>query len=95
MNRNVTPCACSARIRANSRSIAAPSSWAVGSSRMMNRAPNDSARAISTSWRCSTVSAAGRLVDVDVDRPVVAAARAPRGAAPPSRSGRPGRAAGG
>src|SRR4051794_5315424 len=38
------------------------SSCAVGSSRMRKRAPNDMARAISTIWRCSTVSvSAGRL----------------------------------
>lgn len=51
----VTPCSRSERMRANNRSMAGPSSRAVGSSRMMNLAPNDSARAISTSWRCSTL----------------------------------------
>jgi hypothetical protein len=61
MNRNVTPAARSERIRSNSRSIAGPSSCAVGSSRMMNFAPNDRARAISTSWRCSTVRPAASL----------------------------------
>jgi hypothetical protein len=62
MNRNVTPAARNERIRSNRRSIAGPSSCAVGSSscavgssRMMNLAPNDSARAISTNCRCSTV----------------------------------------
>ena len=56
MNRNVTPWARRSRIRLNSRLMPAPSSWAVGSSRMMNRAPKESARAISTNCRCSTVS---------------------------------------
>jgi hypothetical protein len=56
MNRNVTPCSFSPRMRSNSRVMAAASSWAVGSSRMMNRAPNDSARAISTNCRSSTPS---------------------------------------
>ena len=61
MNRNVTPWRCSSRIRSNSRLIAAPSSWAVGSSRMMKRAPNDSARAISTNCRCSTSRSPARV----------------------------------
>ena len=39
MNRKVTPCACSSRMRPKSRLISSPSSCAVGSSRMMNRAP--------------------------------------------------------
>ena len=36
---------------------------------MMNRAPNDSARAISTNWRCSTVrSPAGRRTSTSTDQ---------------------------
>ncbi len=52
----------SRRIRSNRRSMAAFSSDAVGSSRIRKRAPTDSARAISTTWRCSTLrSRASRL----------------------------------
>jgi hypothetical protein len=49
--------------------MAAASSWAVGSSRMMNRAPNDSALAISTNCRCSTSrSPAGSRTSTSTDQ---------------------------
>lgn len=48
MNRKVTPDSWSARMRVKSRSISRLSSWAVGSSRTMNRAPKLNALAIST-----------------------------------------------
>ncbi|OLE28379.1 MAG: hypothetical protein AUG49_02515 [Catenulispora sp. 13_1_20CM_3_70_7] len=54
MNKNATPDSCNRRSRSNNRTILAPSSCAVGSSRMMNFAPNDSARAISSICRSST-----------------------------------------
>lgn len=60
MNRNVTPESWSARIRVNSRSISRLSSCAVGSSRMMKRAPKLNARAISTICRSSTLRSAVR-----------------------------------
>ena len=69
MNRNVTPCAWSARTRSNSRAMAAPSSWAVGSSRMMNRAPNDERPGDLHELTLLDAERGGRLVDVDVDRP--------------------------
>ena len=88
MNSMVTPAAASARIRANSRSMAVASSRAVGSSRMMNRVPSDSARAISTSWRCSTLrspaSAAG-----STSTPYSSSSSAARRRRPPQRIGPP------
>ena len=54
MNRKATPWARSARSLPKSRSMPPASSRAVGSSRMISRAPKDSARAISTNCRCST-----------------------------------------
>ncbi len=69
MNRKVTPCRWRSLIRANSRAMAAPSSWAVGSSRTMNRAPNDSALAISRNCRCSTSrSPAGTRTSTSTDQ---------------------------
>ena len=62
MNRNVTPSRCNSRMRPKSRLISSPSSCAVGSSRMMKRAPYDSARAISTSCRCLDRQIAGARV---------------------------------
>ena len=52
----MTPAACISRILRNSRVMASASSCAVGSSSTTNRAPRDTARAISTNWRCSTDS---------------------------------------
>ncbi len=60
MNRKVTPDAWRARMRVKRRSISRLSSWAVGSSRTMKRAPKDRARAISTICRSSTLRSAVR-----------------------------------
>ena len=56
MYRTATPAAVSCRTRSNSRWLAWRSSAAVGSSSSTHLAPRASARAISTTWSCSTDS---------------------------------------
>ncbi len=56
MYSTATPAAVSCRTRSNSRWLAWRSSAAVGSSSSTHRAPRASARAISTTWSCSTDS---------------------------------------
>ena len=55
-------------MRSKSRATSRPSSWAVGSSRMMKRVPCSSARAISTIWRCSTLRSRASCV-TSISRP--------------------------